>query len=681
MHSGQDNKEQPQSPLGETERRIIQQTVFNLESEKQLAEERYKHLFDNALVGLFRIRLSDGHLLDINHEAVRIFGYESMEEFRESLLKNSTANPFLFSPDRIVEFKKGKPHNYTINATGRDGETIWAQVSIRYVTDTDLVEGAIKDITDLIMVQEQLKNSIDAEKAAKAEAEHASLAKSQFLANVSHEIRTPLNSIIGFSEIIASADGNAEHVKHAREILAESEKLMTLINQLLDLSKIEANGIMLDKTVFLLSDFINDTLRPINMIIKEKQLDLIINIQRDVPPKIYGDPFRLRQILLNLLSNAVKFTSRGSIRLLIEKVSENDHSMELFFQVEDTGIGIPREHLARIFDNFAQGSPIIEHNYGGTGLGLPIARKLVELMGGKLSVSSTPGKGSLFGFTAAFDIYDGIRGKDIPIDTHLTEEIQGSIRNARILVCEDYVTNQQIVYHHLDQAGCDITIVDNGLKGVEEIARKNYDLVLMDLQMPVMDGLEATRQIRNLDKGKTIPIIGMTAAAFSKDRDNSLKAGMSDFITKPIRRNVLINKVKRWVLGVDHDSPIPEEEPPQPPTGNSVLRTDEFIEETGMDESQIITIFSGFLDVARTKINDIKEALRFGSDEQLVDAFHAIKGAAAGITADRIASQARFLEYAARAQDRLLVRDKLPSLEKELDDLESAINNIKGHKT
>lgn len=664
--------------IGETERRIIQQTVFNLESEKQQAEERYKYLFDNALVGLFRIRFSDGRLIDINNEAVRIFGYDSPEEFRDSLLKNSATNPFLFSHDRIRDFREGKPYTYTMSATGRDGETIWAQVSIRYIRDTDHIEGAIKDITDLIAIQEQLRNSIEAEKKSKSEAEHASQAKSQFLANVSHEIRTPLNSIIGFSEIIASTEGNSEHRKLAHEILDESEKLMTLINQLLDLSRIEANGLRLEKTLFRIGDFVTDTLRPLSLAMEKKKLDFILNMGKDIPKEVYGDPFRLRQILLNLLSNAVKFTPQGSIRLTIDKQEESKSDMVLRFQVEDTGIGIDKEIQERIFDNFIQGGALTNPRDGGTGLGLSIARKLVELMDGTISVVSKPGQGSTFQFTVRFDHPSSKTGRNKPIDTHKTDEIAGSINEAKILVCEDYVTNQQIVFHHLDQAGCAVTIVENGQKGLEEIIAQDYDLVLMDLQMPVMDGLEATRRIRQLEKGRNIPIIGMTAAAFSKDRDNSLKAGMSDFITKPIRRNVLINKVKRWILGVETDGS------PEPPknlvtaTGDTTWSLDHFILETGMEHQQAVEVISGFITAARDKISSVKQILRFGSDEELMEAFHAIKGAAANIMADSITDRARFLENAARAQDRLLVREKIPFLENDLQELENHIHTVSG---
>lgn len=684
MGSDKDTLNTQQSQIEESERRQIQETVFHLESEKQQAEERYKHLFDNALVGLFRIRLSDGVLLDINREAVHIFGYESVDEFRGLLINNSSLTPFLFSPERVSEAQKGEPINYTINATGRKGETVWAQVSIRYLPDSDLIEGAVKDITDLILIQEQLKNSIEAEKTAKAEAEHASLAKSQFLANVSHEIRTPLNSIMGFSEIILSSDNLETHKKHTREILAESEKLMTLINQLLDLSKIEAEGIRLEKSLFRFADFIADTLRPVNVIIREKKLDMIVNLSRDVPEQIFGDPFRLRQILLNLISNAIKFTEKGYIRLTINLKETTDHTVTLHFQVEDTGMGIPQELINRIFDNFIQGHPMIAHNYGGTGLGLPIAKKLVNLMGGELTVSSNPGKGSVFEFTAEFERPDTVPVKDKPLDTQLTEEVQGSIKNSRILVCEDYVTNQQIVYHHLDQVGCDITIVENGLKGLEEIRRNNYDLILMDLQMPVMDGLEATRRIRELEKGRDIPIIGMTAAAFSKDRENSLKAGMSDFITKPIRRNVLINKVKRWILGHDIPGdllPAPDEQPLNAPASDhKTLRPEDFQDETGMNRDQALTVWKGFIANSREKITQATDLLRFGNDDEIAEIFHALKGAAAGITADRLSALCRYLEYAINAQDRLLVREKLPELEKALLDLEQTVHRIAEEK-
>ncbi|MEO5570942.1 MAG: ATP-binding protein [Bacteroidia bacterium] len=368
-------------------------------------------------------------------------------------------------------------------------------------------------------------------------AERSEKHKEEFLAQMSHEMRTPMNAIVGMTNLLLQTEINMHQQKYLKIVKESSNNLLKMINEILDLSKIEANKIEFEKISFKLQDVINNVKDILFLKAEEKNVFLKFDIDPQVPKILIGDSSRLYQVLLNLICNAIKFTERGSVTIIVKPKSIIDKNIHLSFNVIDTGIGIQQEYLENIFESFTQAGCDITRKYGGSGLGLSICKKLIELQGGQISVRSEPGKGSEFEFELSFGIELTEKEKEIAIIRTINPVENLSIGDLNILLVEDNPFNQAVAsdtLHNFNE-NIKVDIAANGKIALEKITNNEYDVVLMDVQMPEMDGIEATGHIRNNPekRKKNIPIIALTANVNSSEAEKCRIAGMNEYITKP----------------------------------------------------------------------------------------------------------------------------------------------------
>jgi signal transduction histidine kinase/DNA-binding response OmpR family regulator len=505
-------------------------------------------------------------------------------------------------------------------------------------------------------------------KAARTEREHSNM-KSVFLANMSHEIRTPMNSIIGFAELALENSDTANKTKGYLENIRDSAKdLLSIINNILDISKIEAGKLSLETVPFSLRDVFTACENTIGLKAAEKGLKLDVYFDPAIEDRLLGDPAKLRQILLNLLSNAVKFTHAGTVKLTAAVERKTPGEVVLRFEVKDSGIGMTAAQISRIFRSFEQGDSSITRKYGGTGLGLSITKDLVELMGGKLSVDSAPGIGSIFAFVLEFKVpgeKEETREKEQPAARPL-------LFSGRVLICEDNLMNQEVIRDHLERMGVRADIREDGKQGLEavrESLRENrpYDLILMDIHMPVMDGLEASMEIKRL--GCATPVIALTASVLTRDTDTYYRYGIAGCLGKPFTSRELRNCLLRHLKPLSPDSGTPEGEEGRIidrqaelgiSGGNGQLR-EKLHRDFYTQNRNFFEKFSALLEQAgnpETGGESIPAAHRMA---------HTLKSSAALIGAKKLSAAAGEMEAALRAGKAAYSREQLEALRETLE--------------
>jgi PAS domain S-box-containing protein len=592
-----------------------------------------------------------GIITDVNKQMEALTGC-TRDELIGAPFKSYFTDPERAEAGIKLALSEKKVTDYELTACARDGKrTVVSYNATTFYDRGRTLQGvfaAARDVTEGKRVEAELQQ-------AKAAAESASQTKSDFLASMSHEIRTPMNAIIGIADLLAKTPLSLEQDKYVQIFRRAGNNLLDLINDILDLSKVEASQLELERTGFSLSDLLEKVTEIVAVRAREKGLALICEIAPDVPTDLVGDPTRLRQVLLNLLGNAIKFTEAGEVGLRVALDTDSPSPAALRFAISDTGIGIPGEKLGAVFERFTQADSSTTRRYGGSGLGLTISKRLVELMGGRIWVESSVGKGSVFYFAAPLEIWVGAKQRT---DTLVASGPEPPVPALHILLVEDSPDNRTITVAYLQDTPYRVEIAENGAIACDKFMAGHFDLVLMDRQMPVMDGLTATRVMREWEIANhrpPTPIIALTAAALKGDQEKCMAAGCTAYLTKPIKQEVLLRAIREH--SVVTASPTNEGS-----IGNGPILVHA--------DPKFADLMPGFLRNCRKNVATMLEALDRGDFETIENLGHGMKGAGGSYGLQAITDTGAALERAAGGADADASRKWLGELSGYLDRVE-----------
>lgn len=563
--------------------------------ETQVLEGKYRELIDSSLDFIFTIDIQR-KITYLNDVFRSFFGEKDIvgESFIEILSKNQRAEGEQFIKELILHPKNVKKE---LLIQSPEGENLWIELIFVPNYKGSILEGfqiTGRDVTE----NKKLKHRVDQERL---KAVHSLKSKENFFANMSHEIRTPLNAIIGMESLISKTNLPNQEQEYLANIKLSAKGLLQIINDILDYSKVEAGKLTIEKIPFKIQSIVSTIERTFSFRFEEKGVDLQYNITPGIEETVIkSDLLRLNQIVINLVSNALKFTETGNVLINIQ--IDQSSSPVLKISVKDTGLGIPKNKKQNLFESFTQAKEDTSRKYGGTGLGLSICKKITELLGGNISFESTEGVGTEFRFQIPIELSSE---KISDVEDEIEADIS-RLKNIRILVAEDNPINTVYISGLLDDLGLNHVTVENGEKAIKQLQKEDFDVVLMDIQMPIMDGMEATRYIRNELKSD-IPIIALTANAFPEDRKKVFDNGMNGFVSKPFEQMDLVNELSRVCVGVSIDT-IPLEKKDSSGT-STVYSLDKLIEISNGNESFVDKMVQIFIEEAPLNIELLEQLI------------------------------------------------------------------------
>lgn len=650
----------------------------SIETALYKSEEKYRLLLDQLADAIY-LSTVDGRFIEFNKATCSLLAYTD-EELRKLQVEEIYAKPDERKKFTHILSENKEIRDYEIVLRKKTGELIDCLVtsSVRKDEEGNVIgyQGIIRDIT--------IRKKAALLQRAKELAEQANKFKAEFLANMSHEIRTPLNAITGMANLLHDTPLTDKQREYLRAIDTSGENLLQIINDILDFSKIEAGKLQLEDKYFSVREIVNDLINTIRFKADQKNLQLTVHIDDKIPQQISGDPLRLNQILLNLVSNAIKFTHEGSIKVFVKLIDTHEDKARIFFSVKDTGVGIAQDKLSNIFESFTQAATDTTRIYGGTGLGLTIVKKLIDMLGGAVMVKSKLGEGSEFLFEIEFKTG---REAFATNQTKPAEEEFIEIGACKILLVDDHPLNQLVTGEMLKNKwnAVQIDIAENGKIAIEKLMTNTYDLVLMDVQMPEMDGHTATRIIRNNLQPPTseVPILAFTAYATTGEAEKCLEAGMDDYVSKPVNIQTLTSKIisllrkKKYFTGKPE---LQEIKPTKQPaleikTKDIGFNLDYFHTITEQDKDLKVRMLSIMLDETPDEVQKLKKFAAEENWDSLRAIAHKMKSSMQFMGMKATLEKVKFIELSAKEKKNLeLLAEKVNSV---AEDCEQAVHELK----
>ena len=594
---------------------------YHAEQTLKRQEEKYRSIIDNMQLGLVELDLNH-HVRYANQSYCQMTGYPTEEllgQYLHPLIAGPEGIPML--QERMHERQRGIAGSYELEITTKQGERKWLFIGAAPLYDEGKQPVGTIGINLDITHQKQLEQNL---REAKQLAEDSARAKELFLANMSHEIRTPMNAILGMSQLLAKTTLAPRQSNYLHAITTSAENLLVIINDILDISKLDAGKMTIERVGFNVARLCEQVEKTLHYKAEEKGLQFITQISPLIPDVVLGDPYRITQVLLNLASNSVKFTEKGKIMVECDVAGYLDGHVIIAFSVSDTGIGIDPKYLKDIFQEFSQEDTSITRKFGGTGLGLSITRQLVRLMGCELTIESEKNKGTSSFFCLPLPI--GTL-HDLPQRKSAALTSPQELRGKHVLLVEDNEYNRLLAKTFLTNANLEVTEAGNGEEAIACVREHDFDLIFMDVQMPLMDGFEATQHLRH-ELGLTIPIIALTASAISGEKQRCLDAGMNDYLTKPFYEDELLQMVHDWVLRPPAGAPVAPVVPAAQlaaGSGEVLYKLDILLDTARGNQKFVLSMLQTFLDGTATALRDLNHALEVGNVQGLQATAHKLR--------------------------------------------------------